>query len=129
MIKLIGSSYYSILCNWWQSHGWPAIPKELLSSRGYISCLNEKPIIAGFLYKDETSTFGMMEWIIANPESTQEERTVAFKELVDHVVEEAGKIGVKFMFTVVKSDSLKNRFLENGFNITETQMTHLGRRI
>lgn len=129
MIQQIDDSLYQTICSWWIAHNWPVLPKEMLPKRGYMAFLGEKPIIAGFLYKDETSAFGMMEWMISNPDSSREQRDESFKELIKHVQEVSKEIGVRFLFTTTSKESLINRYKDAGFLVSDQSVTHLTKEI
>jgi hypothetical protein len=125
MIKQIDDDLYQTVCTWWVARGWPELPQGFLPKRGYVAFVGEKPIIAGFLYKDETSYFGMMEWIVAAPDASKEEKTIGFNELCEHISQVAKNAGVKLLMTAVNNPSLQQRYENNGFNPTDTGMTHL----
>lgn len=125
MIHPLSAPLLNTVYEWWSEHQWPALPQEILPSRSYMAFIGEKPILAGFLYKDETCGFSMLEWIVANPDSTQEEREEAFQELIDHVTQVAKEIGAKVLLTSTKNESLCDRFLKQGFQKTDTGMTYL----
>lgn len=129
MIKSINDDLYKLICTWWEAHSWPALPQELLPKRGYVIYINEKPVIAGFVYKDETSGFGMLEWIVSNPESTKEERDEGFRELVAHVESVGREIGIKFLFTYANHVSLIQKYQSNGFMVVDQNNTHLIKEI
>ena len=86
--------------------------------------MNEKPILAGFLYKDETSSFGLIGWIISDTKSTREERDISFDELFKHIEFVAKDIGVKVLMAVCQGENLGKRFVKSGYIEAVKNMTH-----
>lgn len=124
MIKQLNDELYKTLCEWWEGHNWTAQPREILSPYGYVSFLNDKPVMSAFLYKTEGSCLGWMEWILSNPESSYDERTECFKELVSFIEVKAKELGIKAIFTATKSASLSKRLDEIGFIKTDENVNH-----
>lgn len=127
MIHPITPALYQTICEWWKSHSWPVLPQNVLSKRGYMAFIGEKPIISAYLFKDESCGFCLVEWITSNPESSSEERELALKELLDHISEEARKIGGFLLNAMVQNQNLVQRLIRNNFQISDTQMIHLQR--
>lgn len=127
MIFDIDKKYYDIVSKWWQTHGWPALPKNVLPKRAYISVINEKPLIAGFLYKDDSSSLGMLEWIVANPDADYSEKTVGFNELITHIDNVCKNDKILFVLASTNNKSLKERYLKNGFIESDQNMTHFNK--
>lgn len=126
MITPINDTLYEVICGWWKAYGFPVLPIDLLSKRGFISFINSKPVVCGFLYKDETSSFGMIEWITVNPDSSEEDRRDAFKALMDHFKSLSKEIGIKFLISVSTNESLTSRLEGSGFCLTKnTYLQHL----
>lgn len=115
MIKTIDKELYEIICGWWRARGWPAMPLDALSKRGYIVFIDDRPIVAGFLYKDETSCLGMFGWIISSPDSTHDERDKCLDELISHVEFVAKDIGITLLMTSIKHGSLVEKLKGHSF--------------
>ena len=129
MVKKINDELYKILCEWWVARGWPILPHGLLPKIGFASFIGEKPVIAGFLYKDSTSWFGMMEWVVANPDTSQDERDAGFKELAEHICGEAKKVGIACLMTAVNNDRLIEKYKTCGFEEKDKGMTIMMRNL
>lgn len=116
MIRQIDDELYQIVCGWWEKHGWPVIPKNMLGNDGYMIFIGEKPIMSAYLYKAENASYGMIEWVLSNPESTHEERTQVFDLLMDHlaVLAKDKKIACVQMFA--KNKRLEDRLVKSGFS-------------
>lgn len=115
MIKQIDDNLYQVISKWWIAQSWQVMPKDALSQRGYIVYENEKPIVAGFLYKDETSSLGMIGWIISNPETTHDERDKALDKLILHIEAIAKVIGVKLLLTFMKHENLIKKLIQHSY--------------
>ena len=124
VIKSIDDPLYLLLTEWWTKHKWPVIPKPFLPKTGYMAFVGEKPIVAAFLYKTDSS-MGILEWYVSNPDSTYEERTAAMNELLEKVFETARTLGIQAIFTSCTNKSLISRLTAHGFGITDTEMTNL----
>lgn len=129
MIKQFDNELYQTICSWWQSHKWPILPQETLPKRGYVAFIGEKPIIAGFLLKYEDSHMGVFTFPVANPEANHDERTVAFKELIDHVSKVSEEIGIKALITPTNNKSFGNRLEINGFKKHDENVIHYMKEI
>ena len=130
MITPINDTLYEIICGWWKAYGWPIPQENILSKRRYICFIGEKPMCAGFLYKDESSAFGLMDFIVCNPDSTKEDRAQAIAELVAHIESVAKEIGIKALLTISVTEKLTHKLQDLGYYRTqETHLAHLIKNI
>lgn len=120
--------HYPIISEWWKAYKWPILPQDHLPKKGYIVYHEKKPIIAGFVYRTDSS-FGLFEWIVANPEIKGLKRTLAFGFLVDSVVKYSKEIGIKTLFSSISNENLKKRFLAEGFILADSNMSNFIRSI
>lgn len=125
MIKQIDNELYQLIRQWWAHHKWPVMPPDMLPRTGYMAYVNEKPIVAAFLYKMDTSKIGWLEWFVSNPDSTYDERTQGMDELFETSFAKAKEMGIGALFTSCKNESLLKRLQEKGFVITDQEMTNL----
>lgn len=126
MIKQIDDELYGVLCSWWKLHGWTCMPRALLPKTGHVSFVEDKPVIAGFLYKMEDCCFGVIAWVVGNPESTSEERSIGFSELLESFKVKSKEMGIVGLWTSVPGgNNLVNRYLENGFKIADNEAKNL----
>lgn len=107
---------------WWVEQNWTPIPKSLLPKTGFII----DNYAAGFLYTTD-SDFGVMEWIIANPNTKKEIRREALDLLIKALLEEADNKNIKAIFTSAEHKGLIERYKKHGFKITDRNMTNLVR--
>src|SRR3990167_5705734 len=125
MIRQIDDDLYQTICSWWKDRGAQAIPRDILPRRGYVVVEDGRPIIAGFLCKEETANFWMLEWIVSNPSSTKEEIMRCFPELTAHVREAAKASGARFVYTTTNRPRLIEKLTAAGFKIDCDNITQL----
>lgn len=87
--------------------------------------VGDRPLMAAWLYRDPDSAYCMMEYVVAAPQSTHEERQNAFHELAEHIFAVARDLGAKIMHMAISSE--KERFGEQleaeGFQPTDRNVT------
>ncbi len=115
MIKVLDEDLYKIVCSWWEHYKWTGVPINVLPARSYVYFDEEKPLCFGSLYKDETADFGMMDWIVANPDSTPEQRENAIREMEGHIRKVAEEIGVKLIITICVTEKLADKMEKLGY--------------
>lgn len=124
----IKPEHYNIISDWWAKQNWPIIPEDHLPKAGFIIYNLDTPVIAGFIYKTDSS-FGLFEFIVANPEVKGLVRTLAFDLLIESVIQYSKESGIKSLFSSVTNKSLIKRLAASGFMVTDEGMTNLIRRI
>ena len=124
-VRVLGENDFEVFYSWCDAHQFPKLPRSILSSRGYMVFIEDKPIVAGFLYKDETSGFCFFAWPVMNPLASSKEREEGFSALIEHVRVEANKIGGLMMVATPNHQGLINRYMHNGFKSTDQNITLL----
>ena len=124
MIKEIDDSLYSTVSGWWKARDFVPPQREILP-RGYVAFVDEVPIFAGFLYKDDRACLGLFIFLTSNPEASIEARKKAFSELEQHVEAVSKSLGIKALITGTNNQNLCDRFLENGFKKYDENAVHL----
>lgn len=114
MIKLLDDELYPIVCSWWKAAGMEPFPRDMLPRHSYVVS-TDKPVIAGFLYKEETAKFGLLGWIISNPESSRTERRECLNTVLDLLYQKAKEEGLRAIFTFMKHDFLVEKLKQDGF--------------
>lgn len=120
--------FYPILAKWWNDHDWPAIPQDALPKTGIVITNEENPIVAGFLYKTD-STMAWMEYIVADAKSDKMIRSEALDMLIDCLLFIAKENGFKTVFTSSVHPSLIARKQKHGFIVGDTNTTQLIRSL
>lgn len=108
------------LSEWWRAWGWPAVPQNCLPPLGLI--VGEAA--AGFFYELDCD-IALFEWIVADPKAEKAHRKEAIETLIRELEEMAYKKGYKFVYTMVKSQSLLHKLKGQGFIETDRGMTHV----
>jgi hypothetical protein len=117
---------YEELMRWWKAHGWEGVPKELLPPTGFIA-YDDKPRAAGWLYLDANVPFGMMEWIVTNPDNTPRQSFEAVKTVVEQITWLADEIKLLAVHTSVQHASLIKLYQKVGFEQADQNMINLVR--
>jgi len=123
-IRLFNPSDYELLCSWWKEHNWPSIPFEFLPKIGIIV----DDCVAGFIYSTD-SKICWLEFIISDPKSENYKRQVALNILIEEACKTSSALGFKAIFTSVSHKRLIQKYQNNGFEITDNNMTNLMRII
>jgi hypothetical protein len=116
--------HYALVTAWWKAAGWPVLPLTHLSDIGQMVYVNGKPAVAGWIFQSD-SAWCFFEFIIANPEIRNEERKEAFDHLFSWAKFAAEAMGFKNILSMVSNESLIERLVENGFAVTDKNMTNL----
>lgn len=115
---------YSEIKNWWIAHKWQPIPVEFLPKTGYII----PNYCAGFLYKTD-SKIAIMEFIISNPLTDKDKRSVALDLLINSLCNKAKEDGFKSVFSSLVHPKLIDKYKKNQFFVTDENVTNLMRLI
>lgn len=116
---------YPVLAEWWNAHkDWAAIPEVFLPKRGWVVQDEESLLCAGFLYVDQDAPFGVMEWIVANPDNAPRESIKALHMLIASIVEIASKQGL-VLHTSVRQEGLAKLYAKHGFSIADSGMINM----
>lgn len=119
---------YPMVCEWWTGHKWPSPPIDYLPQMGLITCDEEKAYAAGWLYRTD-SKFCLLEWVVADPLADREKRSLAVDLLIEKLIDKAKEEGFGAIFSSIRNASLLKRYEKQGFQITDTGMTNLLRRV
>lgn len=109
---------------WWIAAGWPPMPPEMLPESGYIV----DGLCAGWLYQ-ANSRLAKPEWIVGNPKADRAERSKALDLLINHIDEEAKRLGYSAQFTSTKNPALIKRLLAHGYVVSDEGVTHLVKKL
>lgn len=123
-IRPYTSSEYPLICSWWQARDWPIISPECLPKHGILV----GNYCAGFVYTTDSS-LAWIEWIVSNPATDSKERNQAMDILIDSLIGKCRLLGARYIFTSVSHEKLQDRYVKHGFNVTESQVTHMIRSL
>lgn len=120
--RIVTAEDYPMLETWWVGHGWPAVPQRVLPPLGVIY----KDTAAGWLYMDNGGTgVAMMEWLVTNPKASPIAAAKAIHSVVDILKSEAKRMDYPIILTTCKQPALSRLLQREGFQETDTGMTHL----
>jgi hypothetical protein len=119
---------YNDVSAWWEKQGWPVLPAEVLSSAGFIVEHEGQRLAATWIFATNCPIY-IMEWTVANPDVSWEQRQDAIKLVTDSACDWAKQDGAVQVFTMTKSKRFIDKLQEYGFQKTEDGMTHLVRSL
>ncbi len=126
--NLIHDDYDELLVKWWTQWRWQVIPRDFLPQNGTGGIMIEidgVPIVAGFLYLTN-SAVAWTEFTVSNFEFKDKiKRKEAIKLLIIEICRIAKECNVKYMYTSVKNENLKNTYTELGFSIGSKNATEM----
>lgn len=116
--ELNDTDYEDILVGWWKDWGWQPPQKDFLpddGKGGIIVYDDDVPICAGYMYLTN-SRVGWVDWIISNKNYTNKElRKNAISLLVSRLTDICGLIGCKYIYALIKNESLINTYESLGY--------------
>lgn len=122
---------YPTLVNYWEGHGWPAIPEKFLPKTG-VAIVDESDAIlaAGFAYLDNSSCVAWMDWVVTNPRNRPTVSLVALGHLFEAIKEAIaalndGQHGYGPLITACRQPSLVRLYEKHGFTVSDRDVTHL----
>lgn len=118
---------YDMLCRWWESWGWKPVPAKYLPF-GYIVEDEHGPLYSCFVYLTGTGIC-WLEWLVSNKEASPQRKRGAKEFLVEEIVNMLRATSVDAIFTTSRDLGLVNGLKKCGFNISETDMVQLIKKI
>lgn len=115
---------YPLVSSWWTAHHWPSVPPGMLPKTGFVVEDETQGYCAGFLYRTD-SGFGLLEWVVSNPHSPWEKRSLAIDLLIAKLLERAKELGMEAVLSMTSNSGLLKRYERAGFIVTDTNQTHV----
>ena len=116
--ELNETDYEDILVGWWKQWGWEPPQKDFLPNNGKGGIMvyeGDTPICAGYMYITN-SKVSWVDWIISNKEYTNKpQRRDAIKLLVSTLTEICRTTGSKYVYALIKNQSLIKTYNELGY--------------
>jgi hypothetical protein len=116
--ELNESDYDEILVGWWKQWGWVAPQRDFLPNNGKGGVIvydEDVPVCAGFMYITNSKA-AWVDWIISNKEYTKKpQRKDAIKLLVSALTDICEKSGNKYIYALIKNESLINTYQDLGY--------------
>jgi len=125
---LLPSDYNDILVGWWNEWGWTPPVADFLPDGGkggvMVMC-GDTPVCAGFLYLTN-SKVAWLEFTISNKSITDRDvRRVCLETLVSTLTDVAGNVGYKFIYSLVKNQSLRGILSDAGYIEGDSNATEM----
>lgn len=116
---------YPMLEGWWKEHKTNAPPSAMLPRLGVIAEINKIPTAAGFLYMDNSVGVCLFEFAVSNPRQPAKKIVVALEVVLDFIQKRAKELGYGVMMTSCHQSSLSRFYEENGFKVSNRNVTQL----
>jgi hypothetical protein len=116
---------YETVKEWWEGHGWNALPAVMLPKLGVMAFTEQHGLAAGWLYMDNSCGVCMLEWLVTNPEVKGTGTVRGLKHVCEFLTKQAKSFGYTIMLTTCRQDSLARFHERNGFQTTDSEMIHL----
>lgn len=113
------------IAQWWEGHGWSPIPLNILPKLGMIVSRDDIDVCAGWLYMDNSVGVCWLDWLVTNPEADPKSVIRCISQLVTFMSDRARDLNYGVMLTACRQPSLVRLYQRNGFNKTDTDVTHL----
>lgn len=111
-----------MLQQWWNGHGWPAVPEAALPR---LFVIYEDTAAGGLYMSNCGAGVAMLEWLVTNPESAPLKAARALKRVVEFLLVEARRMDYGMVLTTCRQPSLSRLLERSGFRVTDSQMIHL----
>jgi len=126
MIKEIDDELYEMFSSWWLHRtNIEFIKKECRPKYGYISFVEGKPVIGGFIHISLDLTMAFILYVTAAPEATRLEKEIGFSEMTLGFEKLLADMKVKYCCTSTNQASLSNKFRKLGYTECDTDVVHL----
>lgn len=102
-----------MLMRWWKAHGWPGVSKAILPKLGLIIENNGKPVIAGFVYMDNSVGVAFIEWVVSNPSAGKKEMLACLGILFDFAEQRLKQLGYGLLLSSC-SEQIKSLYEKFG---------------
>ena len=126
--ELNENDYDEILVEWWKQWGWLPPKRDFLPDNGKGGIIvfdQDVPVCAGFMYITN-SKVAWVDWIISNKEYTKKpQRKDAIKLLVSALTNICEKSGNKYIYALIKNESLINTYIDLGYTKGSTYTTEM----
>ena len=115
---LKNGDYEDILIKWWNDWSWEAPAKDFLpdnANGGLIVYDKDIPVCAGYIYITNSKVC-WVDWIISNKEYRKKPgRKEAISFLIESLTNVASNSGAKYVYALIKNESLINVYQEVGY--------------
>jgi hypothetical protein len=93
---------YLDVCAWWTAQKWPILPKDHLSSTGFITYDDDTKYAAAWVYTTNSSIY-ILDWWVGNPDADHEKRKEGMELIADASAEFAKECGAKTLLTMTSN--------------------------
>jgi hypothetical protein len=116
---------HPMLARWWTGHGWNVVPAVILPKLGVIAEMDGEDMAAAFLYMDNSVGVCWLEWLVTNPSAKPFPAIRCVSQVIGFLRERALELDYGVMMTTCRQSSLARLYERNGFQKTDSGVTHL----
>lgn len=128
MLEQLNETNYEEVKTWWEKHNFPALPLMALPSTSFVAKVGLKRVAFASLYlprKPDGGCIGWLDWVVTNPDTHYNERTVGLKEVLDHCDKLAKEYGLLFLYTISPNEKYVKRMEGFGYSVVERNNTNM----
>ena len=122
IVRHLREDDWDVLVEWWKKWpGWDSPEKGFLPEDGAGGLMvekNQKPIVAGFLYKTNSNAV-LFEWVVSDPKYRDDDRQEAVELLIKEAEKTCKDWGYKHMFTIGRSKRLMETHRKLGWFVDD----------
>jgi hypothetical protein len=111
------NEHYSIISSWWEGHGTPVIPKELLSDVGFILKDGDEYIAAGWLFF-MSKDLAQIGWTTTNPSVSIKKRHIGVDYILDALINAAYMNKRSYIISFSNSSGLTKIMKKKGLAVS-----------
>ena len=129
--RTLTSEDLPILEKWWEDWNWPDCPTiDMLPRNAFLvyNAQTEMPVYAGFLYETGTA-IGWVEYVVSSKTASIEDKRGGLEYLFEVISVIAKWKGITALFTSTLNDGFIQSLKKNGFEIGDTGMTQLVKKL
>ena len=132
IVRHLREDDWDVLVEWWKKWpGWDSPEKGFLPEDGAGGLMvekNQKPIVAGFLYKTNSNAV-LFEWVVSDPKYRDDDRQEAVELLIKEAEKTCKDWGYKHMFTIGRSKRLIETHRKLGWHVDDNPSHELTKNL
>jgi len=119
---------YEDIKSWWKEQEFPVIPKDYLSTTGFISEDKENKYAVTWVFTTNSPIY-IMEWTVGNPNVDYKKRKEGLHQIIEASSVFAKECGAKFLLTMTNNNRFYNKLTEFNFDEQDRNVIHMMRSL
>lgn len=116
------ASVIDLLGDWWEGHGWPRLPLDVLPQICALGVCGDRAVAAAFAY-EPTPTVAWIDYMVTNPSSGLK-GAISLKNLIIQFSDNLQSRGYKYIHSCCRQESLARLMEKSGYKRTDEGVTH-----